>query len=285
MIKLAAVSQVYPMTRKVDLTFLDSRLSCAGVSCMVGSVGSDYGIWDIPAAVKPTDESGVGGFNVSARNIIAVCAFFGARESRPIVLGFLRPADSVLSFTQDNRQVHLHPSGTYTTVAPDGSFEVYKPGGGYLRIGTGPHENLAAVAANGWNEPTASPPTITASNGQGTIVIDPEGNITVTAAGNFAADVQGNMTAIVQGNMSSTVTGTVAIYGEGEVAISSAAALTLTAPSVIGGEAGATPLRLATETFVLDVYNAHTHPVDGDITGVPNQPGASGDMTAQFKAS
>lgn len=285
MIKLAQVTQVYPRSRKVDLVFLDSRLACAGVSVMSGSVGSDYGVWDMPAADRPSSQSGVGAFNPGGRNIIAVCGLFGARSERPVVLGFLRPADSVLSFTQDNREVHLHPSGTYTTVAPDGSFEVYNSGGGYIRIGTGAHENLAGVAANGWNEPSAAVPTITASNGHGSIVIDPSGNITATAGGNLVASVQGNMTATVHGNMSANITGTATIQGTGAVAISSADSMSLTAPAITGGASGGSPLRLATETFVLSVFNSHIHPTGGPYTGAPTAAAGDADLTATLKAS
>jgi hypothetical protein len=54
------------------------------------------------------------------------------------------------------------------------------------------------------------------------------------------------------------------------------------------GSAGSTPLRLATETFVLDLYNSHTHPgiqPGSSSTGVPNQQASSSDLTANLKAS
>jgi hypothetical protein len=243
MFKLAQVTKVYPGARKVDLVFLDSRLPVASVKIMTGAVGSDFGSWNIPAAVQPENAQQVGSFNQSGRNIIAVCGFIGARGERPIVMGFLKPAGSVVSFTQDNREVHLHPSGTYTTVAPDGSFEVYNPNGGYIRIGTGAHEAPAAFSSGSFPAP-ASPavPTITVSNGQGGLTMDPSGHVT----------------------------------------LSGVASVALEAPAITAGAVGATNLRLATETFVLDVYNAHGHPA---LNTPPTQQASGGDMTATFKAS
>jgi hypothetical protein len=68
---------------------------------------------------------------------------------------------------------------------------------------------------------------------------------------------------------------------DGSVLIAATAIYTL-------GAASSTPLRLATENFVLDVYNNHTHPgveAGSASTGVPNQQATSSDLTANLKAS
>jgi phage baseplate assembly protein gpV len=68
---------------------------------------------------------------------------------------------------------------------------------------------------------------------------------------------------------------------DGSVLINATAIYTL-------GSGSATPLRLATENFVLDVYNNHTHPgveAGSASTGVPNQQATSSDLTANLKAS
>jgi hypothetical protein len=225
MMKIAQVTQVYPESRTVDIVFLESRLACAGVNVMSGSIGTDHGVWDLAAVKKPAESGQVGALSSSSRNLLAVCGFTGPRAERPIVMGFLRPADSVLVFTEDNREVHLHPSGTYTTIAPDGSHETWTAGGGYVRIGTGGHQDLASVAAKGWPAPSGAPvPTITASNGKGTAIIDPDGNMSISLEGNLAATVAGDMTA--------SVTGTAHIASEGGVTVSSTVSIALQAPDV-----------------------------------------------------
>jgi hypothetical protein len=261
MLKLAQVTQVYPGSRTVDLVFLHNNLACAAVSVMAGSIGSDHGVWDLPSVKKPASSAEIGQFGSTGRNLFALCGFYGESTLRPIVMGFMRPQGSAVVFNQDDREVHLHPSGTYTTVAPDGSYEVYTPGGGYLRVGTGGHEDLAGVAANGWSPPTSeTPPTITVSNGKSTLVMDPAGNVTLTAAGNLVANIQGTATV-------------------------SAAVVAIEAPDVTAGADGATYQRLATETFVLATYNAHTHEAPNGVTSGPSPVAGASDMTVNLKAS
>lgn len=55
--------------------------------------------------------------------------------------------------------------------------------------------------------------------------------------------------------------------------------------AVILQGAGGAPKRLATEAFVLDVYNNHTHPVLPGVTGPPSQPGTDAHLTTHTRAS
>jgi Type VI secretion system/phage-baseplate injector OB domain/GpV Apex motif len=69
----------------------------------------------------------------------------------------------------------------------------------------------------------------------------------------------------------------------------SATALYMLAQTIYSlGSGSSTPQRLATETFVLDVYNNHTHggiQPGGGNTAVPNQQAGSSDLTTNLKAS
>lgn len=190
MIRFAQVTAVHPERRTVDLVFMDDGWRCAEVYVLPGAVSSDSGLWDVPDVPKPQSEAQAGGLNATGRNIVAACAM---AYGRPVVMGFLDPAGSMMRFKQQNREVHRHVSGAYTTVAPDGSIEVFHPAGAYLRIGVGEHEDLAPLAADGnWTIPPGAPPaqiTLVTSGFKATVMpggnteIDTNGTVTVKAQG------------------------------------------------------------------------------------------------------
>jgi hypothetical protein len=121
----------------------------------------------------------------SGRRLIACVDFV---YGRPIVVGFVLLDGSQMGLTEQNREVHLHPSGACTMIAPDGSIETFHPGGGYVRIGTGDHQDLATVAAGGtWNTPAAPAPQITVATSGFKAIIAPGGQVTMTS--NAGADV------------------------------------------------------------------------------------------------
>ncbi|WP_431860124.1 hypothetical protein [Azospirillum sp.] len=157
-IRFAQVVAVHPAQRTVDLVFLDDGWRCGHVQVMSGAAGSDCGVWSTPNVPKPGSEREAGGVNRAGRTVHAVCGFVGAR---PIVLGFVQPQGGQVAFSEQDRAVYRHPSGTYVTVAPDGSIEAYHPGGAYLRVGDGEHEDLGGKAAGGWSLPGAQPAQIT----------------------------------------------------------------------------------------------------------------------------
>src|SRR6201999_3246154 len=153
---------VHPERRTVDIAFADTGLP----------VGA------------PTTDAGAGGYAPGRRLIACVDFVYG----RPIVVGFVLLDGSQMGLTDQNREVHLHPSGACTMIAPDGSIETFHPGGGYVRIGTGDHQDLATVAAGGtWNTPAAPAPQITVATSGFKAIIAPGGQVTMTS--NAGADV------------------------------------------------------------------------------------------------
>ncbi len=178
------VTAVKPKSRTVDLVMTDNGERVYGVQVMSSSASSDTGSWDVPSMPKPDSEKDAATLPSSSRRMIAVCApFMGGRH---LVIGWAPPLGHQMAFNEDDRAVHRHASGAYVTTAPDGSMEVYHPSGAMLRIGTGAHQDLASVSADGnWTEVTAAAePTITLKNASCTVTILPNnGGVTIAAPG------------------------------------------------------------------------------------------------------
>jgi phage baseplate assembly protein gpV len=183
MIRFAQVVAVNPRTHRLDLVDVDTQQPIGGALFLSADGSTDGGSWNIPSVPKPSSAGSAGGINQTGRTIIA--AYQWGAAGRAVVLGFARASGSQLVFEQDDRTITRHAaSGTYTTVAPDGSYEVWHPSGTFFRIGTGGHEDLAPLAADqNWTVPDgAKEPTVTLSTPNASITIAPGGNATMTFA-------------------------------------------------------------------------------------------------------
>lgn len=184
------VVAVHPERRTVDIVFTDTGMPVAEVT-VAGSVSSDGGSWNVPSVAKPQSLAGQASPPATGRTLIALVDSLGGR---PVVVGFTAPSGGQMGFSQQDREVHRHSSGTYWTVAPDGSFEIFHPSGSVFRIGTGPHEPLGAISA-GWVEGSgAPPPTVTLATPQFTLTVDPGGNVSLRANGTLGLSSAGTMT-------------------------------------------------------------------------------------------
>lgn len=207
----AVVVATHPERRTVDLVYADTAMPVAEVP-IAGWVSSDGGHWHLPSVPKPKGIATQGSPPDSGRQLIALVDQVGGRA---IVTGFMTPPSTQMAFTQDDREVHRHSSGAYTTVAPDGSIETYHPSGAYFRIGAGSHENLQGISReNVWNEVSnAAQPTITLKSQNFSLTIDPSGNVTLTCQGNLTMTTQGNANITAQGSMNLQSTGAMTIRG------------------------------------------------------------------------
>lgn len=220
MIRLARVTAVHPQRRQVDIVFLDDATRAANVAVMHGSASSDAGSWNVPSVPLPNSEATAAGIASSGRAMTAAVIMAG---NRFVVLGFVSNQLPQVAFTEQDRTLHRHPSGSYATVAPDGSMEAYHPGGAYLRIGTGDHQDMTPLAANGnWTLPagvaapviTLNTPgfKLTASPGAGGTVITVQGDVTIQAT-DATISTSGNATVSATGT--ATVTGASVVLGAG----------------------------------------------------------------------
>lgn len=206
-VKLARVIATHPGSRTVDLVFLDTGMPVARVQVATPDASSDSGGWSVPDVPKPTKGRSGDQLDPGGRNLIALVASDGRRS---VVIGFLPPAGGQMTFKEQNRQVHRHPSGAYTTIAPDGSIETYHPSGAYLRIGSGAHQDLNEVSADGnWTIPAGAPPArITLATAGFTLTVKPGGETELVSAGKVTmtyAEMELNGDVTLNGTLTASV--------------------------------------------------------------------------------
>jgi hypothetical protein len=186
----AMVVGVHPSRRTADIVYCDTGMPVAEVK-IAGSVSSDGGSWNVPSVKKPASLAQAASPPATGRRLIALVDSVGVR---PVITGFVAPSGGQMTFAEQDREVHRHSSGAYTTISPSGDIETFHPSGAYFRIGNGPHEPLAAVAP-GWVETTsAPPPTVTLATPQFTLTVDPGGNVSLRANGTLGLSSAGTMT-------------------------------------------------------------------------------------------
>ena len=200
MMRKARVVAVYPSQGTCDLVMLDTGVPLAQVE--VQGKSSNYGCsWRTPDVPKPSTNVRGASVEPGMQNLVAYVDFVGRM---PVVTGFSRPADGLMP-TEQNRWLDVHDAtGTYHTVAPDGSYEVFVPGGGVLRIGTGGHQDLSSVITRG-KLPANGPGqvTVTLATAAGTLTCSPAGVWSLTGATlNIGCDTT------INGNLHVTGTGT-----------------------------------------------------------------------------
>lgn len=179
-LRFARVVAVYPKRRTVDLVFTDNGQRMGEVQVM-GDVGSTTGSWHVPNVPRPDSEAKPDVLG-KGQNLTAVVAMAGGR---PLVQGFVAPLGTEMGFDEQNRSIHRHVSGAYTTIAPDGSIESFHPSGAFLRIGAGDHQDLAGVTAGGaFTVPAgAAPAQITLNTAGFKLTIEPNGATTLVTGG------------------------------------------------------------------------------------------------------
>jgi hypothetical protein len=232
MIRYAQIIAVHPERRTVDVAMSDTGERIGEVDVLSGSVSSDAGEWDIPDVTRPSTEAAAGGLAGGGRVVMACIDF--TSSGRAVVIGFTHPAGGQMNFKQANRKISRHPSGAYTTIAPDGSIEHYHPSGAYLRIGTGAHEDLTPISADGnWTIPSGAPASqITLVTSGFTLTVEPGGKTTLTSQGDATLNYQGNVTVQAGGNLS--------LIAGGDLTLQAAGGMSVTGEGGISAASGAT---------------------------------------------
>ena len=179
MLTQARVVATHPDTRRIDVVNLRTGMHIGGVMLSGAALASDAGSWHVPdtSGVSPTAAGQLS--TDGTRNVVALIEQMDGGGW--VCLGFLPPNAGQMTFTEQNRSIDRHVSGSYTTIAPDGSIEAWHPSGSYFRIGTGPHQDLSSVAGPNWKTPpVAGAPTLTLETPKFSLVVDPAGNAVMT---------------------------------------------------------------------------------------------------------
>jgi hypothetical protein len=178
-LRKARVVAVHPSSGTCDLVFMDNGQRFTNVEVQ-GASSTDGCSWRTPNVPLPSSDASAAGVEGNMSNLVAYCGFV---HGMPVILGFSRPSTGI-AVQEQNRWLDAHDaSGAYQTFAPDGSFEVYIPGGGYLRIGTGAHQNLAPLlSAGALNDAGPAAITVTLATANGTLTCDHTGAWKLTGA-------------------------------------------------------------------------------------------------------
>lgn len=134
------VVAVHANDHSVDLVMSDDGSQIPGVPVMSHSASARTGGIDMPDV---PNSGGANKWDITKRNgqdMEAVVAFFGRN---PVVIGFLYPQVSQMTFDDAKRKFVRHQSDVYTTITGNGDCELYHPSGAYVRIAEDlEHEDL-----------------------------------------------------------------------------------------------------------------------------------------------
>lgn len=132
MFRKGIVVACHPEDNSVDLVMCDDGARLSGVPVMAHSASARSGSVDMPEMPNKTGEDK---WNITKRHgqdMEALVAVMG--RGNPIVVGFLYPQISQMTFKDAKRKFTRHQSDVYHTIDGDGNVELYHPSGAYVRI-------------------------------------------------------------------------------------------------------------------------------------------------------
>lgn len=133
------VVDTHPEDHSVDLVLCDDGARLTGVPVLAQSASARSGGVDMPEVPKKADKWDI--TKRDGQDMEAYVGYMGA--GNPVVVGFVYPQVSQMTFEDKKRRFNRHQSDVYTTVTGTGDVELYHPSGVYIRIAEDPkHENL-----------------------------------------------------------------------------------------------------------------------------------------------
>jgi hypothetical protein len=132
------VVDVHPEDHSVDLVMMDDGSRMIGVQVMSHNGSTRSGSVNMPSAPKKKDK-----WDITKRTGQDQIALVGFIRNNPVVVGYLFPQISQMTFKEKDRAFSRHTSDVYTTTDEKGNMELYHPSGAYVRIAESPeHEDL-----------------------------------------------------------------------------------------------------------------------------------------------
>lgn len=190
------VVATHPEDYSVDLVMADDGSRLVGVQVLTQNGSARTGTVDLPAVPESKNKWDI--TNRNGQDMEALVAFLGRH---PVVVGFLYPQVSQMTFNDPKRRITRHQSDVYSTIDGDGNMELFHPSGTYVRIAESPaHEDLGGK--NSDKSLVADRNTgrrvhfhIEMAGGVASIDISPSGKVVVTAEQNV--EVHTKQSAIV----------------------------------------------------------------------------------------
>lgn len=141
MFRKAIVVMCHPEDHSVDLVMCDDGARLSGVPVLSPNASARSGGVDMPEMPEKTGEAKWDITERHGQDMEAMVAMMGA--GNPVVVGFMFPQVSQMTFKDKKRTFKRHQSDVYHTIDGDGNFEFHHPSGAYIRIAESTnHEDL-----------------------------------------------------------------------------------------------------------------------------------------------
>lgn len=139
MFRLGYVVKTHPEDHSVDLVMCDDGTRLIGVQAMSVGGSARTGHVDMPEVPEKKDKWDITKPNGQDQKAVVAFSKYG-----PIVMGFLLPQVSQMTFKDGKRRMNRHQSDVYHTIDGDGNMELHHPSGAYVRMGEDlDHEDLS----------------------------------------------------------------------------------------------------------------------------------------------
>jgi len=179
-VKKGIVVATHPSDHSVDLVLADGR-RMVGVQVATPNGSTRSGTFDMPAVPEKADKWDI--TKLTGQDQIALVDFVG---DIPVVVGFLFPQISQMTFDDPKMRVTRHQSDVLQMVDGNGNIDLIHPSGFAVRIGETPDhaqpaaKNTDASLAVDRNVGRKPYIRITMADGTAQVTIAPDGAITVT---------------------------------------------------------------------------------------------------------
>lgn len=194
-LRKGVVVQTHPEDYSVDLVMVDDGARLVGVQVLSPTASTRTGNVDLPAVAPKADKWDI--THESDQEILAVVGYLGRF---PVVLGFIYPQISQMTFDDPRRKISRHQSDVYYTVDGVGDMELFHPSGTYVRIAQSPlHEDLRGKNTDknlsiDRNTQKQVHFHVRMAGGAASIDIAPGGAITILTQSTFDVHAQGEVT-------------------------------------------------------------------------------------------
>lgn len=195
MLRKGIVVATHPEDHSVDLVMTDDGARLVGVQILSPNGSTRTGMVDLPEVVEKPNKWDVS--EPTGQDLEAIVGYVGGF---PVVMGFLYPQISQMTFNDPKRKLVRHQSDVYYTVDGRGNVEFHHPSGTYVRIAESPeHENLQgqntdANLAIDRNTDKKVHVHVRMAGGVASIDITPGGAITVLSSSTIDMRADGDIT-------------------------------------------------------------------------------------------
>lgn len=170
----------HPEDHSVDLVMMDDGSRLTGVQVLSANGSTRSGVFSQPVAREKANK-----WDITQRTDQDQIAMVGFVRNNPVVVGFLFPQISQMTFKDELREMDRHESDFYQTIDGSANFEMFHPSGAFLRIAeSAGHEDLTGRNFDKnfqIDRNTSRRPWFNLSLGGASISISPEGVVRISA--------------------------------------------------------------------------------------------------------